>query len=240
MNSPAYRALSGDALKLMLDVWKRHDGTNNGDISYSVREAAELLHGNKNTAAKRFSELIEKGFLAVESKGAFHVKVRHATTWRITLEPCQGHPPTRDYQRWRPAATVSPAITVVTPKKQNTVSLRDHDGISGDYRASQNGTKTDATVSPAITVTPVNSLSTVSLASTHIDSTIPLATQDAMSIQREKEPSVSVEVLRNPLSSAARCPLGSERVRAPDDEPKVDLSSVLASRLAKREGKNAR
>ncbi len=107
MDSPAWRALSGDAVKLLLAVWRRYNGHNNGEISYGIREAAELLDRDKNTIMRRFQELVDKGFLAIESKGAFSVKTKMATVWRITLEPAGGTPATLDYQRWRPEGSIS-------------------------------------------------------------------------------------------------------------------------------------
>jgi hypothetical protein len=167
MNSPAYQHLTGEALKLLLAVWKRHDGQNNGEISFSTREAAELLRGNKNTAAKRFAELQELGFLAVEHKGAFSVKLKLATLWRLTCETCKGSPPTRDYQRWRP--TVTPRDTDPRSEKQNTVSPRDHNGNSQRYRGSENGAENTPTVTPRDTVNGKIDPLTVSPRGTHIE-----------------------------------------------------------------------
>src|SRR5271170_5288770 len=113
MDSLAFRSLTGPALKLLLEVWKRHDGQNNGMISFGTREAAQLLCGNKNTAGRRFAELVEKGLLVVESKGAFSVKHRQATVWRLTMEQTMAGnrvvPATREYQRWRPGASTNGA-----------------------------------------------------------------------------------------------------------------------------------
>jgi hypothetical protein len=179
MNSPAYQALTGDALKLLLALWKRHNGENNGEISFSTREAAELLRGNKNTAAKRFAELQELGFLAVEQKGAFSVKLKRATLWRITSETCKGRPPTRDYQHWRPAPTVSPAITESRTEKQNTVSPRDTHGTPERYRDGQKPRKKVVSVSPRDTVNGHSDPSTVSRRGTHIELAIGSAFQNA-------------------------------------------------------------
>ena len=233
MNSPAYESLSGDALKLLLAVWKRHDGANNGAISFSTREAAALLHGNKNTAAKRFRELVDKGFLAVENKGAFHVKVRHATTWRITLESASGRPPTRDYQRWRPAPSVAEDDTVTVPKNQNSVSRKEPNGVAKNDHARVEDVRNYHTVSTAVPVVPHKTPTTVSLRGTHIEATIPQVSQFTAPLQPSTCPSAGA-VETSPLSSAARCPQGSKRVRALDSGSEHDLAAILASRLAKR------
>ena len=42
MKSAAYQSLPGDAIKLLLAVWQRHNGLNNGEITFACREAASL------------------------------------------------------------------------------------------------------------------------------------------------------------------------------------------------------
>ena len=71
LESEAWRALSPGASRLLIEVWARHNGQNNGHISYSVREAAELLGVSKDTASKWFHELEAKGFLKARQRGAF-------------------------------------------------------------------------------------------------------------------------------------------------------------------------
>jgi hypothetical protein len=101
MSHPAFKTLTGNAVKLLLYIRQRFNGANNGQISYSVREAAELLRCSKDTAGRAFQELVEHRLLAPTSKGAFHVKVRHATTWRITFEHTNGHGATNEYAHWK-------------------------------------------------------------------------------------------------------------------------------------------
>ena len=84
LTSPAYRALSNYARCLLLELGARHNGDNNGHIPMSVREAAGLLGCSQPTACKAFQELTGKGFIRAHEKGAFHVKVRHSTTWILT------------------------------------------------------------------------------------------------------------------------------------------------------------
>jgi hypothetical protein len=141
LNSLAFQSLSGDAVKLLLLVSARHNGENNGSISFSVREAAAKLPCTPNTAARRFQELQSHGFLVAETKGAFSVKMKKATTWRITLYPSAGgKPATRDYARWNPSNAAH--------EKQNTVSIRDTDGISQRYRDYKKRPPKCPTVSP--------------------------------------------------------------------------------------------
>src|SRR5882724_11778792 len=73
--------LPANAKALLLAVWQRFSGFNNGEIGYSVREAARLgLHRNRATEA--FAELIARGFLRIASDSTFDQK-RLARTWTI-------------------------------------------------------------------------------------------------------------------------------------------------------------
>ena len=101
LKSPAYCSLSTGARSLLIEVWLRHNGVNNGEITYSVREAAERLGCGKDTAAKWFQELEEKRFLKARQRGSFTYKARHATEWEITAEPYRNKPASKDFMRWK-------------------------------------------------------------------------------------------------------------------------------------------
>lgn len=181
LRSPAFIHCSGPAWKLLTAVCARHDGSNNGQISFSVREAAQLLNGNKNTAAKQFHELIDLGFLGIGSKGAFSVKYKLATTWRITLFPCNGQASTRDYQHWRPQPAVSPTDTEAHDDKQNTVSPRDIHGTSQRYRPAKKELKNGLSVIARDTELGSQGAVTVPPRDTHID--LAIGCRDAATIE---------------------------------------------------------
>jgi hypothetical protein len=119
LKSPAWRSLSPGAKCLLIEVWQRHNGINNGEISYSVREAAKSLRCSKNTAAKWFQELVERGILKPRQPGSFTYKKRHATEWEITAEQFRGKPASKDFMRWKPP-----------DETQNPVPVRGTDGPS--------------------------------------------------------------------------------------------------------------
>ncbi len=103
LTSPAYRSLGCYARCLLVELGARYNGDNNGHIPMSVREAAGLLGCSQPTACKAFLELEGKGFIRAHEKGAFHVKVRHSTTWILTEHPYAGQPATKDFMRWEAA-----------------------------------------------------------------------------------------------------------------------------------------
>ena len=120
----AWDRLSLGARCLYIEVRRRFNGINNGQISFSVREAAEKLHVAKDTAAKWFHELENKGFLKARQRGSFDYKKRHATEWVITAERYMDEPATKEYMRWR-------------PEKQNPVPMSGTIGHNQRDRAAQ-------------------------------------------------------------------------------------------------------
>lgn len=102
--SEAWRHLSGNAVKVLLALVARDDGTRNGTISFSVREASESANLSVPTATRCLQELVELGFIRCTEKGAFSRKVSHASTWRYTWAAWPGgspSAPTRDFEKWK-------------------------------------------------------------------------------------------------------------------------------------------
>jgi hypothetical protein len=110
LKSEAWRSLSPNARALYVEIVTRYNGSNNGKLPFSIREAADALHIGKNAASAAFSELQEKGFLVVTKRSAFSLKTKAATEWRLTEFPCDvtNALASREFMRW-------------SPEKQNTV-----------------------------------------------------------------------------------------------------------------------
>jgi len=94
--------LPAQARALYIELSQRYNGSNNGEISMSIREAVSLVHIAKDTASKYFYELEEKGFIQRNVCGSFNYKLRHATTWFLTQHPIGDVPATKDFMSWRP------------------------------------------------------------------------------------------------------------------------------------------
>lgn len=69
MSSVAWRSLTPQQRAVYLEVENRHNGSNNGFVSLSVREAAEACNISKDRSANCFRVLIERGFQSYDSKG---------------------------------------------------------------------------------------------------------------------------------------------------------------------------
>ena len=104
-NSEAWKHLSGNAVKVLLALVARDDGTRNGSIGFSYREAAQVTGMSARTCWRCLIELQDKGFIVCTDKGGFNRKVLHSSLWRYTWQAWPGGrpaAPTRDFEKWRP------------------------------------------------------------------------------------------------------------------------------------------
>ena len=60
---------------MLLDVWERNNGRNNGAIVYGVREA-EKIAVTRKVAARALERLVELGFLRVMRDSSFTLKTK--------------------------------------------------------------------------------------------------------------------------------------------------------------------
>ncbi len=112
MDLPAWRHLSAHGRALLIEFRRKYNGSNNGEIAMSVRDAARLVGCHKDTAVKALRELEQKGWIRMARTGSFHWKVeargrkhRAATTWRITNQPIGlglDMKATKESQKWAP------------------------------------------------------------------------------------------------------------------------------------------
>lgn len=101
IESDAWRYLPAPACKIFIELRRRFNGRNNGDISLSYREAAELVGCSKSSALRHMAALIDHGLVSMHTKG--QMRNRHATTWYLTMERCEYHPgyPTNEWREFR-------------------------------------------------------------------------------------------------------------------------------------------
>ena len=84
MDSAAYKDLSANARSIYEQIKRRYNGSNNGFIVYSVREAARELKVGTSTAKRAFDELQSHGFIVAEQRGDSGLD-RHAKVERGEL-----------------------------------------------------------------------------------------------------------------------------------------------------------
>ena len=113
MDCAAYKDLGANARAVYAAIKRRYNGSNNGFITYSIRQAAEELKIGKSTSALAFDDLQSHGFIVVEQRGHFHwkinpngSKIRPASEWRLTIydndrsSSPASTPATKDFMRW--------------------------------------------------------------------------------------------------------------------------------------------
>lgn len=117
MGTAAWRSLDCVARCAYVELASRYrgPGSNNGRLPYSLREMAAALNVSKMTARRALQALQERGFIVETKRGAFSLKVRHATEWRLTDHACDvtGAMPTKEFARWSvPSAPLVSGATI--------------------------------------------------------------------------------------------------------------------------------
>ena len=106
----AWKSLKLCARALLVELYKLHNGTNNGELFLSIRDAARILRVAPNTAGKAFHELENKGFIRAHQRGSFKWKTRHATTWILTEYDYANQTRTREFMSWNAAKIKNSAL----------------------------------------------------------------------------------------------------------------------------------
>ena len=88
LKTSAWLGLSAGARAVYVQVAFRYNGSNNGRIAYSVRDAAAECRVNKDTASRAFKELVDGGFIEATRYGGLTRKTRLASEWRLTEYRC--------------------------------------------------------------------------------------------------------------------------------------------------------
>lgn len=101
--SQAWLDLPPPACKILIDMRRRFNGYNNGDITLSVREAAIAGNCGKSSAQRHLESLIRHGFIALNIKGK--MRNRNASTWFLTTENSDHDPsyPTNAWKCYQPS-----------------------------------------------------------------------------------------------------------------------------------------
>ena len=137
MNSPAWSHLGALERAIYLEIASRYagEGSNNGKLPYSVREAAETFKVSPATASRALRGLEETGFIVSVTKGGFSRKVRHATEWRLTEFRCDvtGEMASKEFMSWRPTVpVVKQQMQITVPVVKPTVPVVKQYGASGE------------------------------------------------------------------------------------------------------------
>lgn len=104
LDTPAWQTLTPDGKALLIELRALYRPTEANVVFLSQREAMRRLGIGQRRTQAAFAALIERGWITVETPGAFSRKVRHATSYRLMNEAngSPGNKPSKPYMRWRP------------------------------------------------------------------------------------------------------------------------------------------
>lgn len=106
---------------LYIELKRRYNGRNNGEIILSHRQAAEALSVNRNTVGGWFNELIARGFIWM-TQGPYlgPSGIGQASVWAIAEEPTMDMKPARKtFMSWRENQKPRQKNGTARPEKQD-------------------------------------------------------------------------------------------------------------------------
>ncbi len=101
--SPAWATLKPGPRALYVELRRRFNGGNNGEIFLSHRDAAKALNVDRKTVAGYFDILIERGFIVVTRGHCLGPSgISQSATYRLTEEKTSEGSATKEFMRWKP------------------------------------------------------------------------------------------------------------------------------------------
>jgi hypothetical protein len=81
VKSPEWRALSGNAIKFLIELAAAYDGSNNGDLALTRGQALERGWKSGGTRDRAAEEAVEAGFARITRHGHRKLCTLYAITW---------------------------------------------------------------------------------------------------------------------------------------------------------------
>lgn len=100
--SEAWRTLPVGPRALYVELKRRFNGSNNGRVILSYRDAAKAINAHRNTVGRWFSELQERGFIVMAQAPYLGPSgVGKSSHWTLTEYPTDNmKPATVNFMRW--------------------------------------------------------------------------------------------------------------------------------------------
>jgi len=95
IQSPQFRGLSGNELKVLLEICSRHGGYNNGKIAAGMKDLSDKLLIGKSTVQRVLIALEGFGFIKRVKRGQF--TGRTASEWKVTFIQSEGMRASNDW-----------------------------------------------------------------------------------------------------------------------------------------------
>jgi hypothetical protein len=103
MASEAWKTMPTGPRALYIELKRRFNGGNNGQLFLSHRDAAKALNVGRDTASRYFNDLIERGFIVVTKGHCLGPDgIGQSAHYRLTELAYESKPATREFMKWRP------------------------------------------------------------------------------------------------------------------------------------------
>lgn len=83
LETPAFKALRPNEVRIYLEMRSIYNGSNNGKIHMSTRRAGEVCHKTSSTGKRALDRLIALGFIRIRRHSSFDQK-RYAREYELT------------------------------------------------------------------------------------------------------------------------------------------------------------
>jgi hypothetical protein len=128
LESPAWRDLKSDSIKLLLGMATGYKGHLTGPLVCSVRQAKKIVGCGINRPKTLFEELLSHGFLESHFQSCFAVKNRRASEWYLSWLPHKDTPPSNRWRKWEPlkkkrSPLACPTVTPSVNDKRKSTQL---------------------------------------------------------------------------------------------------------------------
>jgi len=119
--SEAWATMKPGPRALYIELKRRFNGLNNGEIFLSHRDAAKALNVNRDTATGYFQELVDRGFIRMTAGPHLGPSgIGQASKWALEEEATQdGRPAGKAFMRWTKKQNPRPKIGTPRPKKRD-------------------------------------------------------------------------------------------------------------------------
>jgi len=102
LNSEAWTTMKPGPRALYVEIKRRFNGSNNGRIFLSHRDAAKALCIGRDTVASYYRELTERGFLTITRGHHLGPEgIGQSALYALTEEPLNGSPATKEFVLWK-------------------------------------------------------------------------------------------------------------------------------------------
>lgn len=102
---PAWTTMPPDPRALLVALRGLYRPSQGNVVFLSVREAMARLNIGQRRVQRAFADLLERGWIKVETPGGFQQKTRHATSYRLENEAscAPGAVVRKGYLSWKPS-----------------------------------------------------------------------------------------------------------------------------------------